>query len=168
MTLATGNKHFRRAFTLIEMIFVLALLVIVTSITVPSMSRFIRGRALDSESERLVALMHMAQSRAVSEGTPMMLWINTGQGQYGVTAETTGASGDPKAEQLNLDGTLKITVLNGGTLTQTTYRGLPAIRFLADGTIDENSPRTVQLADEDGFGRQLVELPTRTGYEVGN
>jgi prepilin-type N-terminal cleavage/methylation domain-containing protein len=57
-----------RAFTLIELILVLALLVIITSLAAPAMSNFIRGRALDSEARRLLALMHAAQSRAVSEG----------------------------------------------------------------------------------------------------
>src|SRR5208282_2111327 len=57
-----------RAFTLVELILVLALLVIVTSLVAPAMSNFIRGRALDSEARRLCALMHAGQSRAVSEG----------------------------------------------------------------------------------------------------
>src|ERR1035438_8798722 len=52
----------RRAFTLIELILVLSLLVIVTSLVVPAMSSFIRGRALDSEARRLFALMHAGQS----------------------------------------------------------------------------------------------------------
>ena len=56
----------RRAFTLIELILVLALLVIITSIAAPGMARFIRGRALDSEARRIFSLMHAAQSRAVS------------------------------------------------------------------------------------------------------
>src|ERR1700744_926748 len=90
-------------FTLIELILVLALLVIITSIAVPAMSRFIRGRALESESSRLLALMHLAQSRAVSEGIPMMLWIDAPQGEYGVTAETSGPDGDAKAEALTVD-----------------------------------------------------------------
>jgi|SRR5580692_9430512 type II secretion system protein H len=169
MTLVTGQNDFREhAFTLIELIFVLALLVIVTSIVVPSMSRFIRGRALDSESTRIIAFMHVAQSRAVSEGMPMMFWVNAAQGQYGVAEETSGKNGDPEAEELNLDGTLKIAVLNGGVGAQTSFKGMPAIRFLPDGTIDESSPQTVQLMDTDGFTRTLIELPTRTGYEIGN
>src|SRR5580693_2206433 len=104
----------RCAFTLIELIFVLALLVIITSIAVPRMSGFIRGRALDSESRQLMALMHAAQSRAVSEGMPMMLWIDASGGQYGFAVETSGKDGDPKAETLTLDGLLKISVQNGG------------------------------------------------------
>ena len=161
-------RRFGRGFTLIELIFVLALLVIITSIAVPRMSGFIRGRALDSESRQLMALMHAAQSRAVSEGMPMMLWINAPAGQYGFAAETSGKDGDAKAETLTLDGVLKIAVQNGGTGAATTFGNLPAIRFLPDGTVDEGSPQTVQLLDQDGFGRWLVEAPNRTGYEISD
>src|ERR1039457_2497882 len=67
------------AFTLVELILVLALLVIVTSLVAPAMSNFIRGRALDSEARRLFALMHAGQSRAVSEGLPVLLWVDEKQ-----------------------------------------------------------------------------------------
>src|ERR1700733_9009315 len=131
-----------RAFTLIELILVLALLVIITSIAVPRMSGFIRGRGLDSESRRMLALTHEAQSRAVSEGMPMMLWIDGANGEYGVEAETSGRNGDAKAEELTLDGTLKMAALNTGTRAQTTFKSMPAIKFLPDGTVDEGSPKT--------------------------
>ena len=88
------------AFTLIELILVLALLVIITSLAAPAMSNFIRGQALGSEARRLLALMHAGQSRAVSEGMPMVLWVDEKQGAYGLQAETTGKNGDPKAENL--------------------------------------------------------------------
>ena len=169
MTLATGQNNFRRcAFTLIELILVLALLVIITSIAVPAMSRFIRGRALDSEARRLSALMHAAQSRAVSEGMPMMFWVDEKAGAYGLAAETSGQNGDAKAEDLTVDSTLQITVLNVATGAQTTFKNLPAIRFLADGTVDENSPQALELQDSDGFARWLVETKTRTGYEISD
>jgi type II secretion system protein H len=153
-------------FTLIELILVLALLVIITSIAAPAMSKFIRGRALDSEARRLIALMHAAQSRAVSEGAPMMLWVDEKAGGYGLEAETSGQNGDTKAEALTVDSTLQIAVLNVGTGVQTTFKNLPAIRFLADGTVDENSPQTLKLTDSDGFGRWLAETKLRTGYEI--
>ena len=89
-----------RAFTLIELILVMALLVIITSLAAPSMAKFIRGRALDSEARRMVALMHVGQSRAVSEGLPMVLWVDEKQGAYGLQAETTGQTGDAKAESV--------------------------------------------------------------------
>ena len=165
---AFGICHlkFSRAFTLIELILVLALLVIVTSIAVPRMSGFIRGRALDSESRRLMSLMHAAQSRAVSEGAPMMLWVDEKAGGYGLAAETSGQNGDAKAEDLNVDSTLQIAVLNLGTGEQTTFKNLPAIKFLPDGTVDENSPQTLKLTDTAGFSRWLAETKLRTGYEI--
>jgi type II secretion system protein H len=167
MTLSTGKNDLRRcAFTLIELILVLALLVIITSLAVPAMAKFIRGRALDSEARRLSALMHAAQSRAVSEGMPMLLWVNEKTASYGLEAETSGKDGDAKAEELMVDSTLKISVMNLGTGEQTTDKSLPAIRFLADGTVDENSPQTLKLTDSDGFSRWLAETPLRTGYEV--
>jgi len=159
-------RHSSFGFTLIELILVLALLVIITSIATPAMSRFIRGRALDTESRRLFALMHLAQSRAVSEGMPMVLWVDEKAGSYGFAAETSGQNGDPKAETMAIDSTLAISVLNTGTGVATTFNNLPAIRFQADGTVDENSPQTLKLTDSDGFSRWLTETRLRTGYEI--
>jgi Tfp pilus assembly protein FimT len=132
------------------------------------MANFIRGRALDSESRRLFSLVHAGQSRAVSEGMPMVLWVDQKQGAYGLEAETTGKTGDPKAEKLMVDSTLQIAVLNLGLSAPTTFNNLPAIRFLADGTVDENSPQTLQLTDSAGFSRWLIESRNRMGYEISN
>jgi len=154
------------AFTLIELILVLALLVIITSLAAPAMSNFIRGRALDSEARRLMALIHGGQSRAVSEGMPMVLWVDEKQGAYGLQAETTGKSGDPKAEDLTLDEYLQIAVMNTGTAGVTKFRNLPAIRFLPDGTADENSPQTLRLIDAKGNALWLIESRNRNGYEI--
>ena len=93
----------RSAFTLVELILVLALLVIATSLAAPALSNFVRGRALDSEARRLAALMHAGQSRAVSEGAVMMLWIDEKTGDYGLEAETSGQNGDAKAEKLTVE-----------------------------------------------------------------
>lgn len=168
MILATGRNDRRRgAFTLIELIMVLALLVIITSIAVPAMSRFVRGRALEAEGRRLMALMHAAQSRAVSEGVPMLLWVDEKGGAYGVTAEVRSQKDDPRAESLNVDATLAIAVTALATGSQTTYQNLPAIKYLPDGTIDEGSPQQLRLSDSDGFQLRLMETKMRTGYEVG-
>ena len=164
----------RAAFTLIELVLVLALLVVITSLAAPAMANFIRGRALDSESRRLFSLMHAAQSRAVSEGMPMMLWVDEKNGAYGMQEEATGKNGknakagDPKAEDLTVDSTLQIAVLNIGMGAPTTFNNLPAIRFLPDGTVDENSPQTVQLGDSEGFMRWLLLNKIRTGYEISD
>ena len=121
----------RSGFTLIELILVLALLVIVTSMAAPAISNFVRGRALDSEARRLAALMHAGQSRAVSEGTPMLVWIDEKGGAYGLSAETTGQDGDPKAEELNVDSTLQLAVQTAtGADATAKFKGFPAIKFM--------------------------------------
>jgi type II secretion system protein H len=155
----------RHAFTLIELLLVLSLLVVITSLAAPAMANFIRGRALDSETRRIMALMHAAQSRAVSEGMPIMLWVDSQNGAYGMRAETTGQSGDPEAETFPVDSTLQIAVVNASS-SSTTFQNLPAIRFQPDGTVDESSPQTLRLTDSAGVSRWLVEARTRTGYEV--
>ena len=170
-TRAVNSRHASRvtchaAFTLVELLLVLALLVVITSLVAPAMSNFIRARAVDSEARRLFALMHAGQSRAVSEGLPMMLWLDEKQGAYGLAADTSSKSGDSKAENLTVDENVQIAVLNAGATALTTFQNLPAIRFLADGTIDENSPRTLRLADAKGNALWLIEAHNHMGYEI--
>ncbi|HUZ06734.1 MAG TPA: GspH/FimT family pseudopilin, partial [Candidatus Paceibacterota bacterium] len=146
-----------RGFTLVELILILALLVIITSLAAPGVANFIRGRALDSEGRRLYALIHEGQSRAVSEGMPMVLWVDVKRNTYGLQEETPGKNGDPEAETLTLDSTLKIAVQNGTVVTPTTFNNLPAIRFQPGGTVDINSPQVLQLTDSAGVSLWLVE-----------
>src|ERR1039457_3008092 len=107
MTFANGQSDSRsaarsalqapRGFTLIELILVMALLTIVISLTAPSLSHFFRGRTLDSEARRLLALTRSGQSRAVSEGMPIDLWVDAAEGAFGLEAEPSFDTSDPKA-----------------------------------------------------------------------
>ena len=96
----------------------------------------------------------------------MMLWIDEKNGAYGLEAETSGQNGDARAENLSLDPTLQIAVQNAGTGAPVTFKNLPAIRFSADGTVDEDSPRVLKLTDGAGFSRWLSLNGGRTGYEI--
>lgn len=171
MTSATGQiggkPACRHGFTLIELILVLTLLGIVASLIAPSLSNFVRGRALDSEARRLLSLTHAAQSRAVSEGVPVVLWMNTKQGSYGMEREGSSENSDPKALEFSVDGNVQIEVINTAKVG-TTVRHLPAIRFSPDGTIDENSPPTLRLGDTTGAMLWLVQTRNRMGYEIRN
>ena len=163
---ASRITHHARAFTLVELILVLALLGIITSLVAPAMSNFIRGRALDSEARRMFALIHAGQNRAVSEGMPMVLWVDEKKNSYGLEAETVGQNGDSKAENLTVDETLSLAVMNSGGTAPTTLRGLPVIRFVPDGSIDEKSPQTLRLTDYAGISRWLLQSKNRMGYEI--
>jgi len=172
MTLATGqpaikNRRNRCAFTLVELILVMVLLVVAVSLVAPRMDGFTRGRALDSEARRLLAITHAGQARAVSEGMPMVLWIDEKQNGYGLEEETPGKNGDTHAEKFPADENVQVAVmnLNGGG---TTFNNLPAIRFLADGSVDENSPQMVKLTGSGGGELWLLESADRRGYEISD
>ena len=178
----------RRGFTLIELILVMALLTVVISLTAPRLSRFFHGRTLDSEARRLLALTRSGQSRAVSEGMPMDLWVNAAEGAFGLEAEPSFDASDPKAVEFAVDSGLKIEVVNKTLLppaptmnrsrqasttgTASTPRvvlarsGLPTIRFLPDGSIGENSPQMLCLTSADGGSLWLAQSRDGVSYEI--
>jgi hypothetical protein len=92
--------------------------------------------------------------------------VDEKQGAYGLQAEMTGRNGDPKAENLSLDSNLQIAVMRTGLTGTTKFGGLPAIRFLPDGTVDENSPQTLRLTDARGHALWLIESRNRNDYEI--
>jgi prepilin-type N-terminal cleavage/methylation domain-containing protein len=177
--------HVSRAFTLIELILVMALLTIVISLTAPSLSRFFRGRTLDSEARRLLALTRSGQSRAVSEGMPMDLWVNAEEGSFGLEAEPSFETSDPKAVEFTVDSGLTIEVVNKTVVapvntisrlrqasTASTPRvklarsTLPTIRFLPDGSIAENSPQMLRVTSADGGSLWVAQSRDGLNYEI--
>lgn len=175
----------RRGFTLIELILVMALLTVVISLTAPKLSRFFHGRTLDSEARRLLALTRSGQSRAVSEGTPMDLWVNAEEGAFGLEAEPSYETSDPKAVNFTLDGGLQLEVVNKTIVAPTTtmsrsrqastasvgrvnlvHAGLPTIRFLPDGSIGEASPQMLHLTSGDGGSLWLAQARDGLSYEI--
>lgn len=152
-------------FTLVELCLVLVLLVIAAALCAPSLSNFIRGRALDAEASRLLAVTHAAQSRAVSEGMPILLWFNTAQGAYGTEEETRSVAADPKAQQFNVTDRVRLTVAQTPAAAAP-KRPRPTIRFLPDGSIDEASPASVCLTDLSGMVLWLEQTRNRMGYEI--
>src|SRR6266487_5214425 len=112
MTLPIGNRRDDRAsgFTLIELILVMAMLAIVISVALPSLKGFFRGRNLDSEARRFLSLTRYGQSRAVSEGVPMVLWIDTRRGAYGLQQQSGYTDTDSNAVKFALSEELRVEV----------------------------------------------------------
>ena len=75
-------------------------------------SELTEGVVAGSEARRLLALTHNGQSRAVTEGFPVELWVDARQRTYGLEAEfssgTSGNDRDSKAEEFALDRDVKI------------------------------------------------------------
>jgi prepilin-type N-terminal cleavage/methylation domain-containing protein len=75
------------AFTLIELLLVMALLTVVMALVSPSLGPFLRGRSLGYEVRRFISLTRLAQSRAAHEGVPMRLWVDPDLRMYGMDPE---------------------------------------------------------------------------------
>ena len=183
---------FRRAFTLIELILVMALITIVVSVSLPSLKGFFKGRDLDSEARRFLSLTHYASSRAVAEGVPMELYVDTQQKLYGLRAQAGFLESDSRAVQYKLPEELSFEVTaapakkisgqdnfddpeaefanadDGSTGT----RPIKILRFTSDGFIGDKSPAAVILrqraADEltEGSALAIAQSATRLNYEI--
>jgi type II secretion system protein H len=164
-------------FTLIELILVMALLAIVLAISAPSLSRFFKSRSLDNEAQRFMALTRAAQSRAVSEGVPMVLWFDTKQGNYGLNADKSFVEDDPKAEQFTVDETLEMDLrlspdaVAASQATQfknekQTTSGLYMLRFNPDGFISLSSPEVVIFRQGDNGELWVAQSRNRLNYEI--
>ena len=168
----------------------MAILIMMVSITAPTLSHFFRGRTLNSEARRLLALTRSGQSRAVSEGLPMDLWVDAEQGIFGLEAEPSYETSDSKAVDFTLDGGLRLEVvrkpvvapantvntMNPGQQPSTAsvprvilvHASLPTIRFLPDGSISETSPQELRLTDRDGASLWVRQSRDRVNYEISS
>lgn len=170
------------AFTLIELILVMGMLSIVLALAAPALARFFRGRGLDAEARRFVALVRHGQSRAVFEGVPMRLWIDPEQRAYGLEAEPGYLEeGDEKAVVFNLNDQVAVEVeesrlpLTASPWPQASVAWLvtdrrPMVRFGPDGFISETSPEFIVFRQvRDGEEQDAVWIGrtrNRLSYEV--
>lgn len=161
MTSRTGKlrdngRSGRAGFTLIELILVMALLVVIAAIVTPQMAQFFRGRTLENEARRFMTLTRYGQNRAVSEGIPMLVWIDEQDRRYGLEAQPgfLDQDEDGKAVEYELADELEIEVGSAistyaATGTPVMGRNLPAnarlIRFEPDGFISDQSPELILI-----------------------
>lgn len=155
------------------------MLLIVLAISFPSLRGFFRGRHLDHEARRFLSLTRYAQNRAISEGYPMVLWIDAKEGTYGMQAQTGYLDEDDRSVEYELHETLKFEVsrpmlvraTSGQRRETTSVAGnLPAIRFNPDGFYADSSPERILIRQE-GDGDRIDEVviaksENRLGYEI--
>lgn len=152
-----------RGFTLVELLLVLALLLMVLGFAAPTLARFFRGRDLDAEALRFLALTRYGQSRAVSEGVPMVLWVDPEQRRYGLEAEYSYEDQDERAQEFALADGLELEVAEAltpearteppptlapeaaspGSQRPRSLKDVYWIRFTPEGFLAETSPAWV-------------------------
>jgi type II secretion system protein H len=148
-----------RGFTLIELILVMVLLLTVVGVAIPSLSGFFRGRTLDSEARRFLALTRHGQSRAVGEGVPVLLWVDERERRYGLEQDPAFVRFDTNAVEFEAGEDVEIETMAGRvSLTNRVFGGapagmrliagrgqLPTIRFEPDGGVTAGSMEGVRI-----------------------
>ena len=153
-----------RAMTLIELIMVLALLSMVAALAAPSLAPFFRGRGLQEEGRRMLALTRYARSEAVSQCVPMELWIDSMTGEYGLNAQAGYESENGNKEvRFRLNDGLIFVVGE----TQLDENLIARIVFQPDGVVDQESPKTFIIQNETGSEVfEIAQMDLGLGYEI--
>jgi type II secretion system protein H len=182
MRSATGRPSSRgkpapsAAFTLVELVIVMSLMVITVGVAAPSFKGFLKGRNLENEARRFVALTRYGASRAITEGLPVDLWINTKQNKYGMAAaggytetrtNTANYTVDDDVQmQVSQPSGMLTTVSNWWTPSTVRRGAMPVIRFQPDGFISDYSPRIVKFVQGQDPEIWIVENAYHTRYEL--
>jgi len=159
---------------LIELVLVMTIMLIIIGVASPSLKGFFRGRNLDNEAVRFLALTRYGQSRAINEGVPVELWVNAKNGSYGLEALSGYAETPSKPLTYTLDSTVQIvlsapssvmTHSNYWSQTKALSGAVTRIRFQPDGFISDASPANIYLRGSEGQV-WIAEAPTHLEYDI--
>ena len=153
-----------QGFTLVELIIVMMLLAIVAALSVPSLSRSMRQRNLDEEATRLLALTEYGRDEAVSQGVPMIVWIDAKGQRYGIEPKSGFDADESRSREYakhpDVNVEIDKAVASGGVVE--------AMEFAPDGALTNTSVDAVRLVDRaqsainvsrtvDGWSYELVK-----------
>jgi type II secretion system protein H len=150
------------AFTLVELIVVMALLAIVLALSAPSLGRSMRERSLADEAARFLAATEYARNEAVSQGLPMIVWLDPQGRSFGVEPRAGFEGDDSRAK----DFTAHPDVTFASEAARRVGGVIVAAEFSPEGTLLATSVGEVRVQDR--FQNQLTLAQTEDGwgYEI--
>ncbi len=184
----------RAAFTLIEMLAVVAIFALLAAFVAPNLG-LISSRRLQQEAQRISAQLELARQRAIVTGIPHRLAIDLDRGSYWLEwfrtqAEATGETETPAV--LDLRGSAPISLTPPREAVRE-FRPLPGmfgresaleksllfrVVETTGGSLDRGeafvvferdgtaSPTEIVLADDDGRAIALVVLPLAEAVRI--
>ncbi len=81
-----------RAYTLLELVLVLAIIAVTVAAAAPVLSNFARGRRVEEAARQFVALTHWARSQAINDGVTYQLVIDVAAGSWRLNVQDGGAN----------------------------------------------------------------------------
>ena len=154
------------AFTLVELIIVMALMATMMALVAPSLARSLRGRNLDQEAKRFIAAIEWARNEAISQGVPMTVWMDVENGAFGVESKPGYSVAKPIQKRFELNADMHFERGNSSGGTTGSEGTLNAVELSPEGTPDPSSIASLQLVDR--FNSVVTITKTRDGwgYEI--
>ena len=154
-------------FTLIELIIVMAVLVVLLAVVAPSISATMRGRVLDEQGTRLLALTEYSRDEAASQGVPVVVWVDPGSGRFGMDVKAGFTDAALRAKEYTLPADFSFDPVAGAQASKTGGHGFDVAEFEPDGTMDAASVGSVRIANRlRTNGISIAQTRDGYGYEV--
>ena len=157
----------RSAFTLIELVIVMAILVVLLAIVAPSISATMRGRVLDEQGARLLALTEYSRDEATSQGVPVVVWVDPDTKRFGADVKTGYADPALHAKEYTLPADFSFDPVAGAQASKTGGHGFDVAEFEPDGTMDTASVAAVRIVNRQRTnGISIAQTRDGYGYEI--
>jgi len=142
-----SRRTLRSAFSLIELMLVMAILTIALAIAVPTLHGFGEGRRLEHTANQMVALARWARTQAITQGVAFRFNLDAGNRTYWLSVENNGSNG--AADSIGQDWGRVFNIPDGVTVTwdATRYSDGQYVRIDSTGRTD---PVDIQLSDGQG------------------
>ena len=163
MPTRNDSARVSQAFTLVELILVMALLATLLALSAPTLLHSFKQRDLEKAATQLLAVTEYARSEAVSQGVPMSVWIDPATGDFGVQT-SDGYDGDDKraktydlGTEVHFDPVESLADSDGHTILAT---------FDPEGTLDPESLAVLRLVNRADSAISLEQTEDGWGYEI--
>lgn len=145
----------KRGFTLVELIIVLAIISLLTAVTIPLWRQFAPNFKLSSETEKVVQELRLAQQKTVTEQITYLVRFDKEAESYTVIRLVP----DPENPGEYLPETVKTQTLDSEIEIKELYNlGEPEIKFTAAGGVAEAGQ--IELANRQGKTKLIDVRPS--------
>jgi len=150
------------AFTLVELILVMALLATLLAFSAPSLSRSMRDRHLKEHALRFLALIEYGREEAISQGVPMVVWIDPGTHRFGVEPKPGFPGDSTRRKSFATGDDIRFEIGQGAA----TVNASQAIELTPAGIPELHSAESVRLIDRHDSVITVARSGDRLGYEI--
>ena len=156
------EKRRTSGFTLVELIVVMGLLAAVLAMVAPTLSRSMRQRNLDNEAARFHAATEYARNEAVSQGIPMIVWLDPEGLSFGVEAKQGFEGDEARAREFELHDDIHLE----SDEKKKTNNVIVAMEFAPDGSPEASNLEEVRFVWREEPPVRVVKTKDGWSYEI--